>query len=62
MYTPDNYSQWERYERQCMAWLASRPVCHHCGEPIQDEPVTDPDTGADICPDCWVEYEEDEDE
>lgn len=58
MYIPDNYSAWERLEREREAWLASRPVCYHCGEPIQDEPVTDPDTGADVCEDCWAECEE----
>lgn len=34
---PDNYSQWEAHERKQEAWLESRPVCEHCGHPIQDE-------------------------
>lgn len=34
---PDNYSQWEAHEAKQEAWLNSRPVCCHCGEPIQEE-------------------------
>lgn len=34
---PDNYSEWEHHERRQEAWLAKRPVCCYCEEPIQDD-------------------------
>lgn len=33
----DNYSMWERNEREMEKRLARRPVCCQCGEHIQDE-------------------------
>ena len=33
----DNYSAWERHQRDEDKWLESRPVCSFCGEHIQDE-------------------------
>lgn len=41
MRMPDNYSQWERHEAKKEAWLAKRPVCSYCGEPIQDDDLWD---------------------
>lgn len=41
MCCPDNYSLWEDRERQQEAWLARRPKCVHCNQPIQDERVFD---------------------
>ena len=38
---PDNFSQWEAHEAKHEAWLNTRPVCCHCGEPIQDERMFD---------------------
>lgn len=34
---PDNYSMWAFNEAKKERWLESRPVCEHCGQPIQDE-------------------------
>lgn len=56
----DNYSQWERREAEQERWLASRPICSCCGEPIQEEPVYHPVTGEEMCPECLEEYEENE--
>ena len=33
----DNYSLFERREAAQERWLARRPVCAECGEPIQEE-------------------------
>jgi hypothetical protein len=33
----DNYDMWAFNEAEKDAWLESRPVCEHCGHPIQDE-------------------------
>ena len=48
---PDNYSQWEEHERKQEAWLAERPVCADCGEPIQDDHCFEIN-GEYICPRC----------
>lgn len=34
---PDNYSQWEWHERESELWLAKKPRCCRCCEPIQDD-------------------------
>ena len=57
---PDNYSQWERQEREAERWLKSRPICCECGEPIQEEPEQHPVTGEDMCRECFEKCEEDE--
>lgn len=62
MGSPDNYSQWERHEREAERWLESRPVCCNCGEPIQEEPRYHPVTGEEMCRECLEEYEEEQDE
>lgn len=41
MVIPDNYSQWEQREAEAEAWLAKRPVCSYCGEPIQEDELWD---------------------
>lgn len=33
----DNYDMWEFNERKKEAWLERRPVCEHCGQPIQED-------------------------
>ena len=48
---PDNYSLWEDRERQQEAWLAGRPVCADCDEPIQDDHCFEIN-GEYICPRC----------
>lgn len=48
---PDNYSKWEKHERQAEAWLAKRPVCCYCDEPIQDDFCYEIN-GELICDDC----------
>ena len=37
----DNYDMWEFNEAKKEDWLESRPVCEHCGHPIQDESLFD---------------------
>lgn len=37
----DSYDLWERREREKEAWLAKRPVCSYCGEPIQEGELWD---------------------
>lgn len=34
-YVPDNYDLFEKKEAEDAEWLAKRPVCDCCGEPIQ---------------------------
>lgn len=41
MNIPDNYDQFESRERKQEAQLRKRPICSHCGEPIQDERLFD---------------------
>lgn len=48
---PDNYSQWEAHERKKEAWLAERPVCADCDNPIQDDHCFEIN-GEYICPTC----------
>ena len=36
-YIPDNYDQYKQYEADCERWLAKRPICSDCEEPIQDD-------------------------
>ena len=37
----DNYSLWRRHNAEEERWLAKRPVCRICHEPIQDERLFD---------------------
>jgi formylmethanofuran dehydrogenase subunit E len=48
---PDNYSVWERNEREQERRLALRPVCEDCGEPIQDEYYFEVE-GEILCEEC----------
>lgn len=48
---PDNYDLWASRERDLEAQLQRRPVCSHCGEPIQDERLWDIN-GELYCPKC----------
>jgi hypothetical protein len=41
MSIPDNYSQWEAYERQQERQLARLPKCECCRRPIQDDYLFD---------------------
>lgn len=34
MNVPDNYSQWEAYERQQERERSRFPTCDHCGKPL----------------------------
>ena len=54
MSIPDNYDQWESYERQKEAELRKIPICSHCGKPIQEERLWDI-SGELYCPDCAKE-------
>lgn len=55
MAIPDNYSQWERHERKQEKWLAERPVCYYCDNPIQDGHYYDINDEV-ICPDCMESH------
>ena len=48
---PDNYDQWERYDRQMERKLASRPVCKDCGNHIQDDFYFEVE-GDILCEEC----------
>jgi formylmethanofuran dehydrogenase subunit E len=48
---PDNYSLWERNERELERRLASRPRCEDCGEHIQDEFYFEVE-GDILCEEC----------
>lgn len=37
MYVPDNFDAYDAYEKEQERWLAKRPKCAWCGEPIQEE-------------------------
>lgn len=55
----DNYDFFREHEAKEAAWLAKRPVCAKCGEPIQDEYAYDiNDDGQLFCEECkdeWLE-------
>ena len=51
----DNYSLWERHEREQEIWLAKLPVCDYCEQHIQDDHYYEID-GEIICPDCLESY------
>lgn len=51
MYVPDNYDAYARHEAEENAWLASRPICDACGEPIRDEYLYDVN-GYIFCEEC----------
>lgn len=51
----DNYSLWERRERDAERWLAKLPVCDYCEQHIQDDHYYEID-GEIICPDCLESY------
>ena len=55
MCCPDNYSQWESQEREQDAWLAKRPICADCDEPIQDAEAYYIN-GEWICENCMDSY------
>jgi len=52
---PDNYEMFRCHERKQEAWLARRPECADCGEPIQDESAYYIN-GVWLCQDCMSTY------
>lgn len=40
-------------------WVATRPICDECGEPITDEEAYEFPNGDIVCEDCVREYVED---
>ena len=46
----------EEREAKQERWLASRPVCDLCGEPIQEDVYYEPEPGTCYCPDCFGDY------
>ena len=47
----DNYSLWERHEREQERWLVRLPVCCECENHIQDETFYEIN-GEYVCADC----------
>lgn len=48
---PDNYDLWARHEAASERWLAKRPKCVCCGEPIQEDYLYEINDEL-ICIDC----------
>ena len=36
-YTDDPVADFAKHDHEQEEWLQSRPICEHCGKPIQDE-------------------------
>lgn len=57
-YIPDNFDLAERHLREAAAaeerWLATRPLCSECDEPITDDSCFEIN-GELICEDCMDE-------
>lgn len=54
MYVPDNYDAFEAREAEQEAWLARRPRCCSCKNPIQDDYLFDIDDSL-YCEKCMIE-------
>ena len=46
----------EKREREQEKWLASRPVCDLCQEPIQDDVYFEPEPNVCLCGGCFRQY------
>lgn len=51
----DNFDFADEHDAEEARWLATRPVCAKCGEPIQDEYAYDID-GDLLCRECAEEW------
>ena len=51
----DNYSLWERHERELERWLERRPMCSCCDNHIQEDTAVYIN-GEWICDDCIAIY------
>lgn len=51
-WTDDPLKDFERHEEEKEKWLASRPICDCCGEPIQEDYYFDLGDNEHICEDC----------
>lgn len=51
MRTDDPIRDFNRHDAAQRAWLATRPICHCCGEPIQEEFYYELPDGA-WCEEC----------
>ena len=51
----DNYDHFCSHQAEQDAWLAKRPICEECKEPIQDEYLFDFD-GEYVCEECLPDY------
>lgn len=47
----DNYAIWLAHEEENERWLAKRPKCAYCDEPIQEEHFYEIDCEM-VCEDC----------
>ena len=43
----------QKHEREQESWLASRPVCDLCQEPIQDDVYFEPEPNVCLCGGCF---------
>lgn len=46
----------QKHEQEQERWLASRPVCDMCQEPIQDDIYFEPEPGTCYCDECFALY------
>lgn len=44
------------HEQEQERWLAGRPICDACMEPIQDDFYFEPEPGDCFCQECFEEY------
>lgn len=51
MVIPDAYDQWVRHDMEREEWREKHPICHYCGEHIQQETAVMID-GEWICDAC----------
>ena len=55
-YTPDNYDQYIKYDRETAEIEAKLPRCAKCGEPISSDKAYEVDGW--YCEDCFKEWAE----
>lgn len=51
----DNYDMWKEHEWEKERWLKKRPICHECGEHIQEDYAWQ-FNGKYICEECLNQH------
>lgn len=59
MYIGDPFLAFLDREDKHEKWLATRPICDMCGEPVQDDHYYTDGCIDVCCPDCWGQYVKD---